>query len=90
MSVYRGYFQTEVGCVALCIWHCDTTAELPSSGMSAGDFAFDKQTAKLYKATNATTLVELAAGAGGPVIMEAVTSDPESPTVGQIWIRTDL
>lgn len=69
---------------------CDTDAEKPASGLVAGDLAFAVDNGKLYKATDATTWVELAAGAGGPVILENLSADPVSPSDGEIWLRTDL
>lgn len=50
----------------------DTTAELPSSGMIQGSLVFDKQTNKLHRATNATTLTEVG-GAGGSVASTDIT-----------------
>lgn len=44
---------------------CDSLADRPSSGLLAGDVAFTIDTAKIYRATNATTWTEIGGGAGG-------------------------
>jgi hypothetical protein len=43
---------------------CDTTAELPNSGLVLGSVVFDKQTGKMHRATSATVIAELGGSSG--------------------------
>lgn len=45
-------------------YYCDTEAELPATGLVPGSFGFATDTGKVYRATNATTWVELGGGGG--------------------------
>ena len=50
-----GYMPTLESSTTLKYIHCDTEAELPSSGFNAGDLIYAEDTSKLYVAVDATT-----------------------------------
>ena len=59
------------------------SASAPTSP-SKGDMWFDS-TNNYFKVYNGSAWINTQ-----PVILENRTSDPASPAVGQVWIRTDL
>lgn len=88
MSVKR-YAQVNLAGVALAAhpihYICDTTAELPSSGLKLGDTALAIDTNTQYKASSTTTWTVAGGGGGGGTPATTVTSDTsygKSPVVG--------
>lgn len=59
---------TPAAAQCLMYYYCDTDAEKPVTGLTAGDMAFAKDNNKLYKATGATTWAEVGGGAGGSTL----------------------
>lgn len=64
------------------------SASQPSSA-SKGDTWYDTTTNSL-KIYNGSTWATSSPDGTQPIVLERRTSDPASPAVGQIWIRTDL
>jgi hypothetical protein len=59
----------------------DTYAELPTASPAVdGDAGYAKDTNAFYSYN----------GTSWGTVIHATTSDPASPSVGEIWIRTDL
>lgn len=67
-----------------------TTAQRPTCYLQAGYQYFDTTLAKPVVWTG-SAWVELGGGGGTTTLtIEQRTSDPASPAIGQVWIRTDL
>jgi len=67
---------------------CDTTAELPSSGLKLGDTALTKDTNAQYKAASATTWVSVLSASSATPFSKSVTfSDVTtvSPATVVVW-----
>ena len=70
------------GNAVVTYYYCDTAAEIPASGYTVGDIVFAADSFETFVAKSATVLQG--------VKVAARTSDPSSPSTGEMWLRTDL
>ena len=88
------------GATHLYYYVCDTFAELPTTSLAAGEMAvtLDSTPPRHFIAISATEWSETnrAMPSGysqtyyPPLVMECRTTDPGTPLVGMVWLRTDL